>query len=206
MRFPDLQTPRLRLIETRAEHADSLYEIYSDAEVTHLYPKEPCETLEECRRVLASMASVNHRRGWRWTLVRSEDDQIVGTVGFHDWNRREGEAKLSYELVPAARRQGLACEAVRAALAHGFGEMRLGRVLAEIHPANEASRKLAERLGFHHVSESHRNWRGESLTYLVYERLREPTLRERPANPPTGPRRQARRATPAPPRERRSDG
>ena len=181
MRFPDLATPRLRLIETRAEHADALYSIYSDPEVTFLYPKEPCESLEECRRVLASMASVNHRRGWRWTLVRHGDGgknggghagggEIVGTVGFHDWDRQRREAKLSYELVPAARGQGLASEAVREALRYGYQQMRLERVLAEIHPDNEPSRRLAGRLGFRQVSLSRRYWRGDSLTYLVFER------------------------------------
>lgn len=178
MRFPDLHTPRLALIETRAEHADALYSIYSDPAVTHLYPKEPCGSLEECRKVLASMASVNHRRGWRWTLVRAGGDgdgrgargEIVGTVGFHDWDRQRREAKLSYELVPAARRQGLAGEAVREALRYGFEEMGLARVLAEIHPDNDSSQRLAGRLGFRQVSHSSRFWRGDSLTYLVFEK------------------------------------
>lgn len=191
MRFPDLATPRLRLIETRAEHADALYSIYSDPEVTFLYPKEPCETLEECRRVLASMASVNHRRGWRWTLVRQDaagenggkngggkgfgghGGDIVGTVGFHDWDRQRREAKLSYELVPSARGQGLASEAVREALRYGYEQMELARVLAEIHPDNQPSRRLAGRLGFRQVSHSRRYWRGDSLTYLVFERVRD---------------------------------
>lgn len=181
MRFPDLATDRLRLIETRAEHADALWPIYSDPAVTHLYPKEPCETLEECRRVLASMASVNHRRGWRWTLLDADetaaggrvDGRILGTVGFHDWDRQRREAKLSYELVPAARGRGLAAEAVRETMRYGFGTMGLDRVLAEIHPDNLPSQRLAERLGFRHVSHSRRFWRGESLTYLVFERLRE---------------------------------
>lgn len=179
MRFPDLHTPRLALIETRPEHADALYSIYSDPAVTYLYPKEPCSSLEECRRVLASMASVNHRRGWRWTLVRNGDGsggpagEIVGTVGFHDWDRQRREAKLSYELVPGARRQGLAAEAVREALRHGYGEMGLGRVLAEIHPENQPSQRLAGRLGFRQVTHSSRTWRGESIPYLVFERWRD---------------------------------
>jgi len=172
MRFPDLETDRLRLIETRVEHADALYSIYSDPDVTCLYPKEPCDSLEECRRVLASMASVNHHRGWRWTLVATSDGEIAGTVGFHDWDRKRGEAKLSYELVPSARGRGLASEAVREALRYGFEEMGLERVLAEIHPDNVASRRLAGRHGFRQVSRSRRHWRGENLTYLVFERAR----------------------------------
>jgi RimJ/RimL family protein N-acetyltransferase len=123
--------------------------------------------------VLASLASVNHRRGWRWTLFGGDGDggrAIVGTGGYHDWDRKRHEAKLSYELVPAARGRGLASEAVREALRYGYEEMGLGRVLAEIHPDNAASRRLAGRLGFEQVGQSRRFWRGESLTYLVYRR------------------------------------
>jgi ribosomal-protein-alanine N-acetyltransferase len=170
MRFPDLGTSRLELVETRPFHADALFSIYSDAAVTHLYPKEPCETLEECRRALASMASVDHLRGWRWTLRRCGSGQIVGTVGFHDWERRRAQAKVSYELIPEVRRQGLAMEAVEEMLRFGFEEMGLSRALAEIHPDNAPSRCLAARLGFREVGVARRYWRGGILPFLVYER------------------------------------
>jgi ribosomal-protein-alanine N-acetyltransferase len=172
MRFPDLRTHRLDLVETRPAHADALFAIYSDPSVTRLYPKEPCETLAECRRVLASMASVDHQRGWRWTLVRRAEGRIVGTVGYHDWDRRRRLAKVSYELVPEARGQGLAGEAVVEVLRYGFQDLGLERVLAEIHPDNEPSRRLATRLGFEETDVTRRFWRGRMLRYLVFERSR----------------------------------
>jgi RimJ/RimL family protein N-acetyltransferase len=49
--------------------------------------------------------------------------------------------------VPSRWRRGLATEAGRALLAHGFGVLGLERIVAITHPRNQRSRAVMERLG-----------------------------------------------------------
>ena len=57
------------------------------------------------------------------------------------------EIEILYALERAAWGRGLATEAGRAALAFGFGEVRLARIIAVAHPENRASRAVMEKLG-----------------------------------------------------------
>ncbi len=168
--FPSLSTARLELIETLPSHADELFSIYGDAGITALYPRDPCRDRDECRALLGAMVSVSGRgEGWRWTLLWRDAGRVAGTVGFHAWNHRRREARISWELVPAARGLGLAAEAVRRILA--FGRSRMGplRVVAEIHPGNEPSLRLAERLGFTAAGSTGKPWRDAVVPFLLYE-------------------------------------
>src|SRR3954468_1747315 len=67
---------------------------------------------------------------------------------YHDGHIRSRRAAIGYIIDPARQRQGLATEAVAAMLGFCFGELRLHRVQAFIHPDHTASRTLVEKLGF----------------------------------------------------------
>lgn len=71
-------------------------------------------------------------------------------VGAVNIGRHEGDAEvgsLGYWLVPEARGHGLAFAAARLLCDWGFAELGLGRIELEIRPDNDASQRLAERLG-----------------------------------------------------------
>lgn len=169
MTFRPLATARLDLVRVEPEHAAAFFEIYGDPDVVRLYPKEPCASVEACLDVVAAIQAIEARgEGFRWALRRRADAAIVGAVGFHDWNRRAAWAAFSYELIPAARGQGLAAEAARAALAFGFETMRLARVVAEIHAENTPSLRLAEALGFVPSGRYRRHWKNFTLPFRVF--------------------------------------
>lgn len=71
-------------------------------------------------------------------------------VGAVNISRREGDAEvgsLGYWLVPEARGHGLAFAAARLLCDWGFAALGLERIELEIRPDNDASQRLAERLG-----------------------------------------------------------
>jgi RimJ/RimL family protein N-acetyltransferase len=65
---------------------------------------------------------------------------------------------------PPRRGRGYASEAARAALAIGFGELGLDRVVAVTHPENAASRRVMEKLGMTLVGPG-RHYGGETVLY-----------------------------------------
>lgn len=62
--------------------------------------------------------------------------------------------EIAWALAPAARGQGYAGEAARAAIGWAFESFAPERIVSVIDPANAASRRLAERLGERRTAET----------------------------------------------------
>ncbi|MFM9446184.1 GNAT family N-acetyltransferase [Streptomyces acidiscabies] len=85
-----------------------------------------------------------------FVLVRRADGLAIGSLGFHAAPDGDGRTEIGYDVVPEARGNGFATEAVRA-----VGEWALGReqgdvdsVFAVVEPKNLASKGVLERAGF----------------------------------------------------------
>ena len=83
-------------------------------------------------------------------LVRSKaTGEIVGMVNVSEIVRGAlRSAYLGYCAFAPHQRQGLMTEALRLALAHVFGPLKLHRVEANIQPGNKPSISLVRKLGF----------------------------------------------------------
>lgn len=74
--------------------------------------------------------------------------RLVGTVGFHEVNRRDLATSLGYWIGAEAEGRGLVTDAARALLDVAFREWGLHRVEVRCAEGNARSRAVPERLGF----------------------------------------------------------
>jgi RimJ/RimL family protein N-acetyltransferase len=81
-----------------------------------------------------------------WAVEQKETCTFVGTIGFAG---PEGWAgfELSWKIVRRWWGNGYATEGAQAALAYAFTDLNKDRVISFIHPENQASLRVAERLG-----------------------------------------------------------
>ena len=164
MMHPVLSTHRLVLTQTLPQHGVRLFQVYRDRQVMDLQLMEACHNYAAFKVVMHAMCSVYTRRqGYRWTICHRQNGEILGSLGFHNWDRQRDRASLSYELVPDARGYGYASEAVEATIAFAFDGMKLRRIHAEIHRENRASQRLILRQGFFRVASASRRWRGRRV-------------------------------------------
>ena len=147
--FPVLKTSRLVLRTATPADAAAVFAIFADDEVTRYHDLATFTTLEEASGVIQRRAKrfVNGH-GFRWGLVRKEDDRFVGSCGFGAWDKEARSAEIGYELGRQYWRQGIMTEALTVILSFGFEQMRLQRVVAEVMLDNVASIRLLEKLGF----------------------------------------------------------
>ena len=94
-----------------------------------------------------------------FTVVRNEDKRVIGRVGFLVWDtttwisslRAEPQGPTETEIGWTIGREfwgrGYATEAARAVRDHGLGELGLRRLISVIMVGNEASERVAEKLG-----------------------------------------------------------
>jgi RimJ/RimL family protein N-acetyltransferase len=101
-------------------------------------------------------------------IVRSEAGEVrrvIGYLNFHGGPNQDGQVEIGYTLLPEARGQGYAIEAVRAMFdwatrAHGIRRFR-----ASVAPDNERSINLISKLGFRHTGEQMDPEDGLELVY-----------------------------------------
>ncbi|MBO9524443.1 MAG: GNAT family N-acetyltransferase [Nocardioidaceae bacterium] len=110
-----------------------------------------------------------HARSWRedrteaaasaaavtWAIVDA-DDALLGVVNVFNLGVRPGEGEVGYWLHPAGRGRGIAVLAARAAARHALvaiedGGLGLSRVRLASAVDNEASRRVAQAVGFRYV-------------------------------------------------------
>ena len=98
---------------------------------------------------------------WGFSLVvRLEDMIVIGEIGFVG-PPGDGAVMIGYAIVPTARRQGYATEAISALSRWALAQPEVGEVRAQTLPDNEASIRALLRTGFEetHASEKLRRFR-----------------------------------------------
>ena len=89
-----------------------------------------------------------------FAVEERETGRFLGQCGLNTIDEL-GEVEVLYALERAAWGRGLATEAARAALAYGFGEAGLSRIVAVTRPDHVRSRRVLEKLGLHYERDVH---------------------------------------------------
>jgi RimJ/RimL family protein N-acetyltransferase len=91
--------------------------------------------------------------------------RAIGYLNFHQ-APQDGVAEIGYELLPEARGQGYAIEAVRGAFDWATREFGIRHFRASVAPGNQRSENLIRKLGFVHTGQQ---WDEQDGLELVYE-------------------------------------
>jgi ribosomal-protein-alanine N-acetyltransferase len=100
-----------------------------------------------------------------WATVEKATGAFIGRCGLLPWSiDGVAEIEIAYLLDPAYWGRGLAAEAARALVRHGFETLGLARLIALIDGENQASIRVAEAAGLRFE----RNAVVEDLPCLIY--------------------------------------
>ena len=147
-----LQTPRLLLRPMVEADAPALFEIHSDQETMRYWSTPPWADPDEGLRMIE-----RDRQGLRdGTSIRlglelrepCDAPKVIGTCTLYNIQHANRRAEIGYSLHRKLWGRGLMHEALTALLTHGFEQLALHRVEADIDPRNLASARSLERLGF----------------------------------------------------------
>jgi len=147
--FPPLETERLVLRQLTLEDADFVFQHFSDPAVNqYLMDEPPVKEIEQAQEIINFYLEPAGKNYNRWGLVRKSDHQMIGTCGYHKWDKRYFRAEIGYDLSPGFWGKGYMREALCAVFHHGFEHMGLNRVDALVFVENERSIHLLQQLGF----------------------------------------------------------
>lgn len=145
----EIVTARLTLRSARPDDLEAMHAVLSDPRATRWWSTPPHDSLEQTAAWLDSMIANGPDHP---DFVIERDGVVIGKAGF--WKLPE----VGYILHPDHWGQGLASEAVAAAIDHVFAGGDIDPLTADVDPDNAASIRLLERLGFVRTGFAERTW------------------------------------------------
>lgn len=172
----DLQT---KIVETKRlifrrlipDDLEALFALYSDPEVRRYFP-EGTLTYEETKEELEWFLNGHpaHPELGLWATIHKETGEFIGRCGLLPWTIEDRpEVEVAYMLAKAYWGQGLGTEAAQAILDYGFEELHLSRLICLIDAENQASQKVAQKIGMTFEKEVD-DGKGPALLYSTSKR------------------------------------
>ncbi|MFK3988153.1 GNAT family N-acetyltransferase [Exiguobacterium mexicanum] len=144
-----LSTNRLTLRRVTADDAPQLLAYLSKPEVVRHMGLDPFTSLEDALEEIAWYDSIlEEGTGVRWGITLTGQNEVIGSCGFLNVSAKHQRAEIGFELSSDYWGRGIAGEALRAVVRHGFAQLGFHRIEALVEPANTASQQLLERVGF----------------------------------------------------------
>lgn len=149
-RLPDVETDRLVLCQRTVADAAAIFAYASLPEVAYPAGFPPVETVEDevyyLEHVLPKSQAEQQLPSGYGIRLKGED-KVIGSV---DFNHRHADdvLEIGYTLHPDYWKQGLMTEAVTALVELAFTLLDLHKVEIACFDYNQASCRIAERLGF----------------------------------------------------------
>jgi RimJ/RimL family protein N-acetyltransferase len=148
----ELQTTRLTLRGWRVGDEEPFARLNADPAVMEHFPAtlSRAESDALVERIVAGFAE----RGWGlWAAEVTATGRFAGFVGFNlaTFDARFTPAvEIGWRLDRAEWNQGLATEAARAVLEHGFEKLAFDEIVSFTATTNLASQRVMQKLGMHH--------------------------------------------------------
>jgi RimJ/RimL family protein N-acetyltransferase len=145
LEIPTIETERLRLRGWREDDLDIYAEMMADPDVMR-FLGGPLARIDAWRSLASAVGHWVLRGFGLWAVERKEDGVLIGRVGVQ---RPEGwpGTEVGWTLDRRYWGNGYATEAAKASLDYGFRTTSLPKLISLIDPENQASQRVAERLG-----------------------------------------------------------
>lgn len=157
--FPALYSERLCLRALHPDDVPALLTLYADAQVMRYWSHAPWSAPAQAHAAIEeARADWTAGRALHLAITMRDGAALAGSCALYDIDADHRRATLGYLLGPAHRRRGYAGEAIELLVAHGFTELGLRRIEAEVDVRNYDSGRLLERLGFRREGRMHGRW------------------------------------------------
>ena len=171
-RYP-IRTQRLLLRPLTLDDTPALLAYRSRPEVCRYVPFEPMTRVDIQERIMSQWARTeltDERQALTLGVAVAETDLVIGDVMLFWYSRLHAGGELGYVVNPDFGGRGFATEAASEVLRLGFEVLGLHRIIARIDERNDASARVARRLGMRQEARLVRNelFKGEWSTELDF--------------------------------------
>jgi [ribosomal protein S5]-alanine N-acetyltransferase len=149
-----LQSERLGFRSWSDADMDLAMALWGDPEVTRLIGGAFSRAQVQ-ERLSGEIATMQSHGIQYWPVFLLTTGEHVGCCGLRPYKSEEGICEIGVHLRKAFWGQGFAPEATRAVIEYAFNILGVKALFAGHNPANEASRRLLEKLGFRYTHDEY---------------------------------------------------
>ena len=147
MTLPTLTTERLILRPFRLADLHPLHAILQEPDILKYFPRPGPPPLEKVEKIIREQLAQYEQYGFgQWAVELRAKPGLIGWCGLNHLPDTD-EDEVAYLLSQAAHGKGYATEGAKSSLDFGFEKVKLRRLIALMHPENNASRRVAEKIG-----------------------------------------------------------
>lgn len=169
MKIP-LESNRLIFRDWTATDLEPFHVICSDPAVMQFVGDGEPWSSERAKQWIERASEMVKKHGYcQWALVLRETSALIGYCGFVP---ADESAEIGWRLAKGFWGRGLATEAARTMLKHGFDCLGFHRVIAKVQPPNRASIRVCEKLGMKSEGRFQRDGREITLYSISASRER----------------------------------
>ncbi|OXS75499.1 GNAT family N-acetyltransferase [Lysinibacillus sp. KCTC 33748] len=144
-----MNTKRLYLRKMQMADAHSLFNIWSDPEVTKFMNITNFAHEEQAKEMIELFDQLaEEHKAIRLTIIEKESNEIIGSCGFNSFDEESATAEIGYDIAKAYWGKGYAPECISALMDYAFTTLNITKIEAKIEPGNSNSIKVVEKLNF----------------------------------------------------------
>ena len=139
----------ITLRKMNIDDASGVFAFNSQLENLKYVPRTPfVEFQEGVEKTESFIAQMESRFALWLTILDSDERQFLGYCGLFDIDVDARKAEIGYGLLQEFWGRGITSTATEKLVEYGFNKMNLNKIYAKIDPANVASKKVVQKLGF----------------------------------------------------------
>src|SRR5574337_874481 len=147
MNIPTLQTSRLIMRAFTEDDAVPMHRILSGKGVLRYFPTTDPPPPERVQKLVLNALKHWEERGYGlWAVELRTTGELIGRCGLQLIAETD-EVEIDFILGNSFWGQGYATEAGQAAMQYGFDTLSTSTIVGIVHPQNEASQRVLEKLG-----------------------------------------------------------
>ncbi|RIX59273.1 N-acetyltransferase [Paenibacillus nanensis] len=170
----ELHTQRLVLKKMKVSDSASLFEIWSDPEVTKFMNINSFTDERQAVDMIEILDKLSlENKAIRYSIFELASNRIIGSCGFNALDFANAKAEIGYDINKNYWGKGYAPEAIQCLLDYAFNTLQFNRIEAKVEPENIHSIKVLQKLNFtlEGTIQEYEKSKGKLIDLNIYTKL-----------------------------------
>lgn len=141
----EIQTKRLKLRKMKLSDSASLFNIWSDPEVTKFMNINSFTDESQAVEMIKILNNLSlESKAIRYSIIELESNRIIGSCGYNSIDSSNAKAEIGYDISKDYWGKGYAPEAIQSLMDYAFNTLNFNRIEAKVEPENNNSIRVLQ--------------------------------------------------------------